>query len=101
MSTAPQPAAESRREHSSNSPLSIHDVTVAYQRKPVVWNVEYDAPPGQLIAIVGPNGAGKSTLLNALSGAGVRELVNEIAAMLRARRADETEHSDPEQDWAP
>jgi manganese/zinc/iron transport system ATP- binding protein len=48
--------------------LSIHDLTVAYHRKPVVWDVEYDAPPGKLIAIVGPNGAGKSTLLKACLG---------------------------------
>lgn len=52
--------------HSPRSPLSIHDLTVAYQRRPVVWDVDYDAPPGKLIAIVGPNGAGKSTLIKAV-----------------------------------
>jgi manganese/zinc/iron transport system ATP- binding protein len=31
----------------------------------VVWDVDYDAQPGRLIAIVGPNGAGKSTLIKA------------------------------------
>ena len=43
-------------------------MTVAYHRKPVVWDIEYDAPAGKLIAIVGPNGAGKSTLLKASLG---------------------------------
>ncbi|MEM6333215.1 MAG: ABC transporter ATP-binding protein [Planctomycetota bacterium] len=43
-------------------------MTVAYQRKPVLWDVDYDAPPGRLIAIVGPNGAGKSTLIKACLG---------------------------------
>jgi manganese/zinc/iron transport system ATP- binding protein len=57
-----------RLEHPPSSPLSIHSLTVAYHRKPVVWDVEYDAPPGRLIAIVGPNGAGKSTLLKACLG---------------------------------
>lgn len=47
-------------------PLSIRDLTVAYQRRPVVWDFDYDAPPGKLIAIVGPNGAGKSTLIKAV-----------------------------------
>ncbi|MEE3371976.1 MAG: ABC transporter ATP-binding protein [Planctomycetota bacterium] len=47
------------------SPLSIHDMTVAYQRKPVIWDIDYVAPTGKLVAIVGPNGAGKSTLINA------------------------------------
>ena len=54
-----------RPEHSADAPLSIHDMTVAYHRRPVLWDVDYDAPPGRLIAIVGPNGAGKSTLLKA------------------------------------
>ncbi len=40
-------------------------MTVAYHRRPVIWDVDYDAPAGQLIAIVGPNGAGKSTLIKA------------------------------------
>ena len=58
-----------RPEHSTNSPLSIHAMTVAYDRKPVLWDVDYDAPEDpQLIAIVGPNGAGKSTLIKACLG---------------------------------
>ena len=52
-------------DHPASSPLSIHDMTVAYHRKPVLWDVDYVAPAGQLIAIVGPNGAGKSTLIKA------------------------------------
>lgn len=57
-----------RPEHSPDSPLSIHAMTVAYDRKPVLWDVDYDAPNGGLIAIVGPNGAGKSTLIKACLG---------------------------------
>jgi manganese/zinc/iron transport system ATP- binding protein len=47
-------------------PLSVQDLTVAYDRKPVIWDVELDLPKGQLIGVVGPNGAGKSTLLKAV-----------------------------------
>ncbi|MBL9150188.1 MAG: metal ABC transporter ATP-binding protein [Phycisphaerae bacterium] len=57
-----------RPEHSPESPLSIHAMTVAYRRKPVLWDVEFDAPPSSLVAIVGPNGAGKSTLMKACLG---------------------------------
>ena len=49
-----------------SSILDIHDVTVAYHRKPVLWDVDLDVPPGKLIGIVGPNGAGKSTLIKAV-----------------------------------
>lgn len=53
-------------EHSRGSPLSIHDMTVAYHRKPVIWDVDLDLPKGKLVGLVGPNGAGKSTLLKAV-----------------------------------
>ena len=64
--TAPQPSSLSPDEHPASCPLSIHDMTVAYHRKPVLWGIDYNAPPGKLIAIVGPNGAGKSTLIKAV-----------------------------------
>ncbi len=60
------PARTAGAEHPADCPLSIHDMTVAYQRRPVLWDVEYDAPAGKLIALVGPNGAGKSTLIKAV-----------------------------------
>lgn len=46
-------------------PLAVHDLTVAYHRKPVLWDVDLDIPEGKLVGIIGPNGAGKSTLLKA------------------------------------
>lgn len=52
-------------EHSANAPLSIHDLTVAYHRKPVLWDIDIDVPEGKMIGVVGPNGAGKSTLIKA------------------------------------
>ena len=47
-------------------PLWINDLTVAYHRKPVLWDVDLSLPKGRLIAVVGPNGAGKSTLIKAV-----------------------------------
>jgi manganese/zinc/iron transport system ATP- binding protein len=60
------PARTHGAEHSPRAPLSIHDLTVAYHRKPVLWDVDLDIPAGKLIGIVGPNGAGKSTLIKAV-----------------------------------
>ncbi len=57
-----------RPEHSADSPLSVHAMTVAYHRKPVLWDVDLDLPARSLIAVVGPNGAGKSTLIKACLG---------------------------------
>lgn len=49
-------------------PLEIHDMTVAYHRKPVLWDIDLTVPEGKLVGIVGPNGAGKSTLIKAVLG---------------------------------
>ncbi|MFP4534470.1 MAG: metal ABC transporter ATP-binding protein [Alkalispirochaetaceae bacterium] len=48
--------------------LSLEDLTVAYQSKPAIWDIDLQVPQGVLMALVGPNGAGKSTLLKAILG---------------------------------
>ena len=69
----PPPAAQTpwaepgrRPADDAEVPLSVYDLTVAYHRKPVLWDVTLDFPAGQLVGIVGPNGAGKSTLIKAV-----------------------------------
>src|SRR5690606_12955172 len=46
--------------------IEVHDLTVAYHRRPVLWAVDVEMPKGALIGLIGPNGAGKSTLLKAI-----------------------------------
>lgn len=58
-------SGESLSAHPHNVPLAVHDLTVAYHHKPVIWDIDLDIPAGKLVAIVGPNGAGKSTLIKA------------------------------------
>ena len=48
--------------------MHVEDLTVAYRATPVLWDIDFDVPPGVLAAIVGPNGAGKSTLIKAILG---------------------------------
>ncbi|MFO0865745.1 MAG: ABC transporter ATP-binding protein, partial [Gemmataceae bacterium] len=51
-----------------DSILDVHDVTVAYHRKPVLWDVDWTLREPAMVGIIGPNGAGKSTLMKAILG---------------------------------
>lgn len=48
--------------------IELEDLTVAYDVKPVLWDVDVKFEKGKLTAIVGPNGAGKSTMIKAIMG---------------------------------
>ncbi len=48
--------------------VKVHDLTVTYDVKPVLWDIELSIPKGKLVAIIGPNGAGKTTLIKAMLG---------------------------------
>ena len=50
----------------NNLAIKVDDLTVAYQQKPVLWDIDLQIPHGVLMAIVGPNGAGKSTLIKSI-----------------------------------
>lgn len=54
--------------HSKDLIVEVHDLTVAYEDKPVLWDVDFHCPSGVLMAVVGPNGAGKSTLIKTILG---------------------------------
>lgn len=51
-----------------NPIIDIHDLTVSYNKKPVLWGIDLSLPAGNVIGIIGPNGAGKSTLLKSIMG---------------------------------
>jgi manganese/zinc/iron transport system ATP- binding protein len=60
----------STRPHgdTESAPLSVRGLTVAYDDKPAIWDLDYEAPNQGLVAIIGPNGAGKSTMIKAILG---------------------------------
>ena len=46
--------------------VETHNLTVIYDKKPAIWNIDFTLPTGKIIGIMGPNGSGKSTLLKAI-----------------------------------
>lgn len=50
----------------SPAPLEVHDLTVAYHKRPALYGLDLIVPKGSLVGIIGPNGAGKSTLIKAI-----------------------------------
>lgn len=58
--------------------VEVEDLTVAYDSKPVLWDIDLKIPKGHLVAVVGPNGAGKTTLIKAMLG-----LIKPVTGMVR------------------
>lgn len=52
----------------SDALVTLHDLTVAYERHPAIHHLKGSFAKGGLTAIVGPNGAGKSTLIKTIIG---------------------------------
>ncbi len=52
----------------SGALLACRGVEVAYDQVQVLFGVDMEVRPGEIVALLGTNGAGKSTLLKAISG---------------------------------
>ena len=48
--------------------LSVKNLSIAYNNKTVVQNVNFELNHGEILAIVGESGSGKSTILKAVNG---------------------------------
>jgi ABC-type branched-subunit amino acid transport system ATPase component len=52
----------------SASIVSARGLTVGYGKQPVVFDLDLEVHPGEVVALLGPNGAGKTTTLLTLAG---------------------------------
>jgi manganese/zinc/iron transport system ATP- binding protein len=51
-----------------NYAVETEGLTVAYDAKPVLWDIDLKIPKGNITAVMGPNGAGKTTLIRTMLG---------------------------------
>ena len=70
--------------------LEVRGLTAGFDAGPVLFGIDLDVGPAELIALVGANGAGKSTLLGALSG-----LIRATSGTIRLA-GEEVTHARPE-----
>lgn len=58
--------------------VKVTNLTVHYNARPILWDINLDILTGQLVGILGPNGAGKSSLLKTILG-----LINPVSGSIR------------------
>ena len=51
-----------------NYALEVKNLTVHYDKQPVLWEIKVEVSAGRIVGIIGPNGAGKSTFLKSMLG---------------------------------
>lgn len=67
----------SRKMNEKTTVISVHNLTVAYEEEPVLWNISATIYQGSLLGVIGPNGAGKTTFIKSLLG-----LIKPIAGVI-------------------
>ena len=48
--------------------IETKELTVGYDRQPLIFDVKVAVRPGDIVTLIGPNGAGKSTILKTIAG---------------------------------
>jgi ABC-type branched-subunit amino acid transport system ATPase component/ABC-type branched-subunit amino acid transport system permease subunit len=64
----PVPTIATAAPEARGAVLSVRGLEVAYDGVPVLFGVDLDVEPGEVVALLGTNGSGKSTVLRAVAG---------------------------------
>ncbi len=70
--------------------VEMKGVSVSYEEKPIVQNIEWTIKHGEFWQLVGPNGSGKSTLLSLISGDNPKGYGQELYLFGRKKGSGET-----------
>jgi ABC-2 type transport system ATP-binding protein len=79
--------------NASPATVDVRQLSLAYGNKPVLQNLSWQLPAGQVVGLLGRNGAGKTTLLEAMLGlrdqasGQVRLFGEDVASLSDAARA--------------
>ena len=60
--------APTEADTESEGLLAVVGLRAGYGGRPVVYGVDLEVSPGEIVAVLGHNGAGKTTTLNAIFG---------------------------------
>lgn len=55
-------------DNTSSYALQVFQLSVNYDKTPVLWDISLQIPSGNIVGIIGPNGAGKTTFIKAAVG---------------------------------
>lgn len=56
------------KSQESSLAVQVHQLSVNYDKTPVLWDITLEIASGKIVGIIGPNGAGKSTFIKTALG---------------------------------
>lgn len=77
-------------KHVPDTLIEFKNVSVSYEKKPILHNINWKMRKGENWAILGPNGAGKSTIAKLITGENTQGFSNDITLFGRKKGSGES-----------